>query len=312
MIKSTDKTPYDFSSGYPMEMMDKLIFVGLTADNDTLSNINQTIHNTLMCQISEEILMKVDVLLKKTANYPHVHTQQVMDLLLQRLKRFATKKTIGFTIPFHSILYHLDLAHKLERIDWEDHNIQVFSPVDELLIYLNYNSKAYIKMLEAWLSENIRAGNGPKEQLQHINFYRKAFAQLHRKPDVSLHKDYLRLTDVIDNWFLHEMEYLQNELEMWIKIQEANISNTKPEQKVEWTLSGDQIALLLRAADDTRIIHVKSRAALFKKVVPHIRTPFKETLSPEATRTSAYHAEQADKDKVLEVLEKMKTLIRGY
>lgn len=310
-----DATYFDHSQGYSLELMEILINQALGTGNRMLHYLNQHTHITLMKLVREEINRKVKLIEKRSANYPY--SRAALQMVLHRIHTFtAEREDIYNQVKFKTVFYQLELAHKLERIEWENHEIIAFSPVDELLIYMNYNSKRYIKMLEQWLSERIDKEQEPLVQLQQMQFYRKAFAQLQHKPDVALHEDYISIQEIFANWLTHETEYLENQLTLWMQSKEAQENNgntvVKPEQKIEWALSADQIALILRAADDTRVIKAKSKSAVFKLVIPHIRTRYTESLSPSATRTSAYHAEQGDKDAVIEALEKMIQFIRDY
>lgn len=311
---NSDTTNSEHSQSNSLELMDILISQALGTGNRMLHYLNQHTHVTLMKLVREEIKRKVKLVEKRSANYPY--SRPVLEMVLHRIRTFTTERDdIYNQVKFKTILYQLELIHKLERIEWENYEIIAFSPVDELLIYMNYNSKRYIKMLEQWLSERIDEKQEPLVQLQQMQFYRKAFGQLQRKPDVALHEDYVSLHDIFTNWLVHETEYLENLVDLWTKTKEQESNGNavvKPEQKIEWALSADQIALIVRAADDTRIIKAKSKSAVFKLVVPYIRTRYTESLSPSATRTSAYHAEQSDKDITIEALEKMIKYIREY
>lgn len=312
---NSDATYFEHSQNSSLELMDILINLSLGTGNRMLHYLNQHTHITLMKLVREEIKRKVKLVVERSANYPY--SRPALEMVLHRIRTFTTERDdIYNQVKFKTVLYQLELVHKLERIDWENHDIIAFSPVDELLIYMNYNSKRYIRILEQWLSARIDKEQEPLVQLQQMQFYRKAFAQLQRKPDAALHEDYVSLQEIFTNWLIHETEYLENQLNLWLQSKEAQENNgsavVKPEQKIEWALSADQIALILRAADDARVIKAKSKSAVFKLVIPHVRTRYTESLSPSATRTSAYHAEQADKDTSIEALEKMIQFIRDY
>lgn len=310
-----DATYFDHSQGYSLELMEILINQALGTGNRMLHYLNQHTHITLMKLVREEINRKVKLIEKRSANYPY--RRAALQMVLHRIHTFtAEREDIYNQVKFKTVFYQLELAHKLERIEWENQEIIAFSPVDELLIYMNYNSKRYIKMLEQWLSERIDKEQEPLVQLQQMQFYRKAFAQLQRKPDVALHEDYISIQEIFTNWLTHETEYLENQLSLWLHAKETqeNNSNTAkaPEQRIKWNLSGDQIGLMIRAADDTRLIHAKSLTSVFKLVIPYVRTPHSDSLSPAATRSSAYNAEQTDKDAVINALQKMINRIIEY
>lgn len=82
--------------------------------------------------------------------------------------------------------------------------------------------------------------------------------------------------------------------------------------KILCTLSVDQIGLILKAADDTRLIQAKSLSQVFKSIVPYLSTSNKTDISFDSMRSSTYHPEAADKRKAIAVLEKMITKINDY
>lgn len=82
--------------------------------------------------------------------------------------------------------------------------------------------------------------------------------------------------------------------------------------KVLCTLSADQIALILRAADESQILKARSMNAVFKFIIPYLSTPHKENLSAAAVRSKAYNPEEADRDAAVDALQKIIKKIQGY
>jgi hypothetical protein len=83
-------------------------------------------------------------------------------------------------------------------------------------------------------------------------------------------------------------------------------------QKVLCTLSADQIALILRAADESQILKARSMNAVFKFIIPFLSTPHKENLSAAAVRSKAYNPEEGDRDAAVAALQKIIRKIQGY
>src|SRR5690606_18034079 len=75
------------------------------------------------------------------------------------------------------------------------------------------------------------------------------------------------------------------------------ISVAEQNHKVLCALSTDQIALILRAATELRILKARSLNDMFKTIVPHLSTPHKENLSYDSMRSKSYVAEEKDKEK---------------
>lgn len=308
MVNSTnDNSRYDVSSGYSPELKE-LLEIMLITDQKSFVNIRDDMYKTFTDRVCQEISAKLESISNRTKGYPH--SRPVIEHVIERMRQFICDKHDQQELEVWRIPYQLEIAHKLERIDWDDHSINVFTPVDEVLIYMNYNSKTYIDMLQGWLTKRIEAPESPFEQLKLLNFYTKGFSQLLRKPDIVLHRDYLSLWEVIEQWFEHESKYLQAEYELRSKA--GDIAELVPQERVKWSLSADQLALMIRAADDVRMFAEKSMNTAFKKLVPHFSSIQRDVLSPSAVRSRAYHAEESDKQLVIGMLEKMIKRIKDY
>lgn len=115
--------------------------------------------------------------------------------------------------------------------------------------------------------------------------------------------DYTTLTDKLDR------------LESLIRARyEAYCAGGSPEirHKILCTLSVDQIGLILKAADDTRLIQARSLSQVFKSIVPFLSTSNKTDISFDSMRASTYHPEASDKEKAIVALERMIGKIRDY
>lgn len=92
----------------------------------------------------------------------------------------------------------------------------------------------------------------------------------------------------------------------------SDIPAKEDRHKVLCTLSADQIALILRAADESQILKARSMNAVFKFIIPFLSTPHKENLSAAAVRSKAYNPEEADRDAAVEALYRIIKKIQGY
>lgn len=82
--------------------------------------------------------------------------------------------------------------------------------------------------------------------------------------------------------------------------------------KILCTLSVDQLGLILKAADDTRLIRARSLNQVFKSIVPYLSTDNKTDISFDSMRSSTYHPEAPDKEKAIAALERMIGKIKEY
>ena len=187
-------------------------------------------------------------------------------------------------------------------------NLSEYSALDEFLIYLNFNSKAYINRFTQNIAIKVNSYKNLSERIDQLLLHHKSFNQLHRKPDIILNPKYHGLEIVLGNWFQQEIMYLERK--MHLSVVPLNVITEETVQKD--SLETDQIALFLRASWDLKILVAKSLNLLFKSFVPSISTAHKYDLSPDAMRSKAYVAEQRDKEILIETLECIIQQIRKY
>ncbi|MFZ0598295.1 MAG: hypothetical protein WAM46_15030, partial [Flavobacterium sp.] len=121
---------------------------------------------------------------------------------------------------------------------------------------------------------------------------------------------------VLENWLTQEIIYLEKTMELTNKTNSDNLNSgansTAINSKIECDLSIDQMALILRATDEARVIKARSMNHFFKMIVPHLSTPFKKDLSYQSVRSKSYNPEDRDKEIAIKILEKIITKIQSY
>ncbi|MGN2375624.1 hypothetical protein ACTFAO_18325 [Sphingobacterium spiritivorum] len=240
-------------------------------------------------------------------------------IVLKRINHFSTRMCRERDVTFKDVLYQKELLKGLEEIVSQEIPTEIFSQLDKLLVYLNFNSKAYINELTGQLARQINNSNTIPEKMDKLLFYFKAFNQLHKKPDVVLNPNYHALNTIMENWFSQELLYLEKKLHLSVIPLQGNMETPKNEelsaeqiQRVLCIMSSDQIGLILRAADELRILVAKSMSEVFRTIVPHLSTPYKDSLSYDGMRSKSYVAEERDKQIAIETLERIIKKIKEY
>lgn len=244
------------------------------------------------------------------------------ELIISRLARFIERAGDDYEVTLRSLFYKKELLEGLEEIDFSDQEVRkdsVFSKIDRLLIYLNYNSKTYIDELTLRIFINVSKLKTGYQRLERLHYHRKEFKQLHRKPGFILNPKYHDLDVIVETWFEEEIGYwdrnveLNNECGKGGELTESKLLAVKGEMsKVLVNLSADQISLILRGADEARIFTARSMNQVFKSIIPHLSTPNRSNLSYDAMRGKSYVAEERDKEIAIEALEKIIKKIRDY
>lgn len=94
--------------------------------------------------------------------------------------------------------------------------------------------------------------------------------------------------------------------------QHSNKTIQRSPFKILCHLSADQLGLIIKAADETRLIEARSLSLVYQTIVPFLSTKNKEELSWDAMRSSTYHPEEIDKVTAISALEKMIAKIKQY
>lgn len=241
--------------------------------------------------------------------------QPAFDILQKEFETFLGYAPDHYAYIFREVSYIRDICSELEQVELSAAT-GVFSKLDELLISMNFNSKRYIHNLTQRVAEHTNAIESASEKMESLLLNFKLFKQFYKKRNVAFNTKDARLHKQIDNWFLQEISYLERQQlysVMPVKASEQNLKSKKEErQKIKSKLSVDQMALILRAADDRRIIIAKSLSSVFKNIAPYLSTPQKNDISFDSMRSKSYSAELRDKEIAIQTLQELIDRIKDY
>jgi len=245
--------------------------------------------------------------------------EEASTILLNFLDCFCESHKGVRLVTFQQLSYTRELLQELETLKSPYHENQIFTKLDTILIYLNFNSKFFINYFIRKIGKDIDALVTIKDKIDHLQLYFKEFNQLNRKPGAALFPQEASLDHVISNWFREELFFHRRNVHS-----ASTQSKFKPEghktisiveknnSKVLCLLSTDQIAIMLRAIDELQVVKARSMSAVFKTIVPHLSTPYKVDLSYDAVRSKSYAAEESDKKIVIETLQQVIEKVKRY
>lgn len=237
--------------------------------------------------------------------------QLVSKLVLEELAA-ALKGTNNCRVTFRQLSYERRLLKEMEEFGGRDDQEGVFYGLDHKLIGLNFNSPLYAELLIKRIAEKIGIKEVISEKLSLLSYYRKEFSQIYCDEKMFFNAGTLSLRKVLENWFGHEIQYLEKQVGFSGICGSGLAAGDKAESKLECDLSADQIGIILRAADEARVVKSRSLSFVFQRIVPHLSTAFKKDLSYQSVRSKSYNAEENDKNIAILTLEKMIRKIRTY
>ena len=280
----------------------------------TYLSLDERVPITYLIVSRNELHLKLDKLQrKKWQNEIH---QNIMESVISVLYQLIQSNR-GYKITYRQILYQKELFKSIDDFDESEKSVDIYTSLDELLIRLNFNAQVYITCLINRIVSNLDMQTTLTDRMSKLLFIFKEFCQLYSNESIMFEPSQQNIKSVLHNWFKHEVAYLEREIELnassRIGVQTKNIDATVAlENKIECILSTDQMGLILRATDESRILKARSMSQIFKTIVPYLSTPFKKDLSYQSVRSKSYNAEERDKEIAIQTLEKIIKKIKSY
>lgn len=259
----------------------------------------------------------LDTIQQRSRHSKCFHTRKVIEIVSAAIEKFINRSKYYYIVSYQCVQYREELLKKILALpQWEADEATGNFPLDTLLVYMNFNSKTYINYLTSCMTENMKS-TGDSDKIELLLAYYKGLRQLHGHPNYAFNPEYESIKHILDKWFDEELNYYRKKVAL-------NPINIGPRQVIEsdkkltvaskviCTLSGDQIALLIRAADEVRMLSAKSLTAAFRSIVPYVASKERDDLSYESLRIKSYSAEQTDKDVAIQILRKMIDKIQDY
>ncbi|CAM2938777.1 hypothetical protein [Flavobacterium frigoris] len=277
-------------------------------------SLDERVPITYQIVSKREILSKLDSIKKNilTSSDTQEPLQLVISKLYQKVRSEHTHKS-----TYREIVYRKELLNALASDALPIVKSTIYSVADQILISFNFNCQEYSAYLKNKILNQLDHYATLGDRFAAILCIYKEFGQLNCKPKRMFDPQEPNLKEVLLTWFQHEIRYLEQQ----IKSREEEVIDSSPKNditamesnfKMECDLSCDQIALILRAADESRVVKARSMSQVFKSIVPYLSTPFKKELSYQSVRSKSYNAEDRDKVVAIRTLEKMITKINSY
>lgn len=224
----------------------------------------------------------------------------------------------GYKTTYRHLLYQKELLRKIEEFDFIKEGIIIYTAFDQMLIEANFNSIAYVHSITERINDKLKKKQNLKDQMNMLLLFFKELSQFNSNEKLSFDPFQKNIKETLNNWFKHEINYINSSMELSGDVKSSE-NTTKIEEKheliqnkIECILSSDQIGLILRASDESRILKAKSMNQVFKTIVPHLSTSQKKDLSYASMRSKSYSAEERDKEIAIKTLERIIKHIKEY
>lgn len=245
-----------------------------------------------------------------------IEDDQLTEIVLNDFYAIINLSSGNYPVTFQEIEYKKDLLSALENLVNGDCEKDSYTALHEMLILRNFNSRSYIAYFTKRLAEQLNVLESATERMDQLLYYFDQFNRASGKTKVALNPKGPDLKTTLAAWFRQEIFALKKTI-----ARNATSQSEDPKQKrnddkkyikVRCNLSTDQIGLILRAADEARILTARSMNEVFRTIVPYLSTPYRKELSFDSVRSKSYAAESRDKEIAIEVLKQIIEKITRY
>ena len=218
-------------------------------------------------------------------------------------------------ITIRKIKYWQRLSHFISENQINACELEDFDHLEFKLIEMNFNSPSFFKYLTSKFLQKLILIDSQSQKLLQLTIFQKLFNQIPLIKDMVYNPQYDDLSIIVNKWFIQEIKFQSKKAVQTSNTQEvvAQDSCKKPRKttdKILCNLTVDQLALLFKAADQTKIIVARSLSAIFETIDPYLSTPHREEISDSSLRTKTYSVEERDKQLLLDCIDKLARQIR--
>lgn len=190
-----------------------------------------------------------------------------------------------------------------ELLSLEDNNGNLDERFEELLLYLNFNSRMYFLYYTESIDRKLSTQDTNIGKLESLAFEYKKINQIQCDPNLCYNPNYPSIRDMISNWIAEEISYLERIRSLAI-ITENTEKIINKDFKIALDMSVAQFTCLIRGLMERKVILNNNLTELATFISGIVVTKRSENISEGSFRRKYYNIEDSTKNSVIEILNK--------
>ncbi len=218
------------------------------------------------------------------------------------MSAFCQKKKASY----RELIYIKDILRNLTACE-------AISEVKDLLVSMNFNSCA---LASQWIGDMVNTLNGigeTKDRTAQLSKWQKEINQIPVKPNIVLKPNCVSLRDQLSQWIIEEIQYLETRQRL-LSVAPGFKSRTSinDEEKLNFSVSVNVLAILIRAAHESKLILNKHGTTVFNTVSKFSSTLQAKNPGAKSMDKKSHDPERSHKAKAINALQDMIRLIQDY
>jgi hypothetical protein len=225
-----------------------------------------------------------------------------IDVLIAPMSAFCQKKRASY----RELIYIKDILRALTACE-------AISELKNLLVSMNFNS---CTLVSQWIGEMVNMLNSlpeTKDRTAQLSKWQKEINQIPVKPNVALKPNCVSLRDQLSQWITEEIQYLETRQRLLSVAPSFKASSTvNDEEKLQFSVSVNVLAILIRAAHESKLILNKHGTTVFNTVSKFSSTVQTKNPGAKSMDKKSHDPERSHKAKAISALQDMIRLIQDY
>jgi len=236
---------------------------------------------------------------------------ELTEMLCGFLSDFCSRWDIP--VSYRSLIYYKELFSQVLRLSDSQANGYYYSPLMELLLYLNFNCTSFVSYCTEKIEKEVKAQPDVNLKLETLARHQKQLGQLQVKPAFALHRDLPFARDQVISSLSKEMDYLKAitpALQHSAVVSPAELPVYK--ELVHIPFRAPEIYLFCKAFVDAGGAPTETYTSLLEKTGPHLSNKKQKGFSPESLIKASDKVNPESRDNVKRFLQRMMRNLESY
>lgn len=235
--------------------------------------------------------------------------KEILQRVLATIQDMAKEST---NVTYRKLIYARTILIEMEASEPEPGPKNYFSPLRELMFYMNFNCSLFAHLLIKELIGYVSKIDGYREKLLFLYGYRKELNQLVIKPGTQFRNNPVSLKEAINGWVEEEILFLEKTNALLSGVTYNAEKPIHEEDKLSFSVPVGVLSILGRSACDTRLVTNKNKKSVMTTIARLSKTVGSSDLQENSLLKKSYAAEPVHKERAIGILHEMIRKIHEY
>jgi hypothetical protein len=237
--------------------------------------------------------------------------KQLAEVVCGYIHRFCSEGYSAYS--YRDTLYLKELFQQLSGLKETSKKELVYSPLKDLLLYLNFNSPAFLDEMISAIQRELSSIHGTKAKVTRLAFHQKQVGQMMVKPGFALYSNLPPAKEMLRDFLQRELDYLNSLPSDDAAVPSFSISpEPAAKERVHVSFRAPEIYLLSKAFIDAGGSPTETYKSFLEKTGPGLCNKNQKGFSPESLQKCSDKVDYEARENVKRFLTRMIRNVDSY